>query len=232
MADTNKPSASEKPAPQPKPPNIIASPPPTSNLCTSCNNPFKTRCSRCHNARYCSPACQKKDWQYHKTVCPSYASLPPRPSPKHSLALHLPVDSCPAYIWLEHESPIYYHTTQNPKTYVGTNHMCRTISFDRYRPLHRLLGFNMAIWHADAFLLDGSAVNESVREMLGPEVAHRWRGGFLVQGFDGGCYDDEQKPVDLDTMVMAPIVDFLRFTAKYHDVGYDFGWDGMGVAGE
>lgn len=34
------------------------------------------RCSRCKRSWYCSQACQKKDWKFHKTICTQAASAP------------------------------------------------------------------------------------------------------------------------------------------------------------
>lgn len=37
--------------------------------CHICNKPSSLRCSRCLGTRYCSIACQRKDWTSHKTLC-------------------------------------------------------------------------------------------------------------------------------------------------------------------
>lgn len=39
------------------------------NLCAYCSKPATKKCSRCKKIHYCSPECQKADWQKHKKVC-------------------------------------------------------------------------------------------------------------------------------------------------------------------
>jgi hypothetical protein len=41
------------------------------DICSVCGNTNKKLkyCGRCHNKKYCSPECQKKDWPSHKLVC-------------------------------------------------------------------------------------------------------------------------------------------------------------------
>lgn len=39
------------------------------HLCSVCQKPSSTRCSRCLDAYYCGKECQKKDWAGHKESC-------------------------------------------------------------------------------------------------------------------------------------------------------------------
>ena len=39
------------------------------DICRACQMRTMSRCSRCRDVFYCSPACQKKDWKKHKKVC-------------------------------------------------------------------------------------------------------------------------------------------------------------------
>ena len=66
------------------------------NLCGKRVGPATklSTCARCKAAKYCSVACQKKDWATHKAICvrpvaenkPAYANLGAEP-PGHSNAL-------------------------------------------------------------------------------------------------------------------------------------------------
>jgi hypothetical protein len=38
-------------------------------LCYVCDKPTTLRCKTCASVYYCSPACQKKDWKWHKFNC-------------------------------------------------------------------------------------------------------------------------------------------------------------------
>ena len=37
--------------------------------CFACGAPADKKCSKCHGARYCSEACQRKHWPHHKAAC-------------------------------------------------------------------------------------------------------------------------------------------------------------------
>ena len=39
------------------------------NECEKCMKPAEKKCSACKLVFYCTPACQKKDWVIHKTIC-------------------------------------------------------------------------------------------------------------------------------------------------------------------
>ena len=39
------------------------------NNCHGCGKPSNKTCSRCKKAKYCSIACQRENWKYHKNVC-------------------------------------------------------------------------------------------------------------------------------------------------------------------
>lgn len=40
--------------------------------CQVCGAEARKYCASCHSVRYCSPACQKSDWEQHKQRCPRY----------------------------------------------------------------------------------------------------------------------------------------------------------------
>ena len=59
------------------------------NRCVYCNDAATNTCARCQNARYCSRACQAKDWPQHKALCCQFVNFADdkRPSPVHVRAL-------------------------------------------------------------------------------------------------------------------------------------------------
>ena len=70
--------------------------------CGSCNQPSKTKCSRCKLIYYCGVDCQKKDWTSHKKFCKSNAVIkktdkPSKPEganvPTHDMTLSVKVDT-------------------------------------------------------------------------------------------------------------------------------------------
>jgi hypothetical protein len=60
------PSAVPATAPAPKPSAPVD---PKAPKCVVCGKATDTKCSRCKKAYFCSPACQKENWKYHKAVC-------------------------------------------------------------------------------------------------------------------------------------------------------------------
>ncbi|KAI1192904.1 hypothetical protein F5X97DRAFT_315970 [Nemania serpens] len=69
--------------------------------CTYCENKGLHTCCRCKYARYCSEACQTKDWPVHRLLC-SDRSDTPRPSPDHFVAILFPAqEGKPRLIWIE-----------------------------------------------------------------------------------------------------------------------------------
>lgn len=55
------------------------------NRCVYCENAASNVCGRCRSARYCSRACQTKDWPQHKAMCHQFVNFTDekRPSPAH-----------------------------------------------------------------------------------------------------------------------------------------------------
>lgn len=76
---------------------------PSDRLCLMCSKHGEKTCNQCHEAAYCSPECQKKDWKAHKHVCQTFAQFAnsARPSKHYVRSLIFPADSkVPRWIWL------------------------------------------------------------------------------------------------------------------------------------
>ncbi|KAF5020196.1 hypothetical protein F66182_7761 [Fusarium sp. NRRL 66182] len=60
--------------------------------CLMCNGKGPLKCSRCHDAEYCSADCQHADWRLHKLVCKKVGDFPStsRPSQKHFRVIVFP----------------------------------------------------------------------------------------------------------------------------------------------
>ncbi|ORY63393.1 uncharacterized protein BCR38DRAFT_410323 [Pseudomassariella vexata] len=72
--------------------------------CTYCDRPGKNTCGQCNSAKYCSAACQKKDWPTHKVLCYQFVNDfqdSKRPSYKHVRGILFPAgENKPKFIWV------------------------------------------------------------------------------------------------------------------------------------
>ncbi|KAF2464213.1 uncharacterized protein BDR25DRAFT_319293 [Lindgomyces ingoldianus] len=194
----------------------MPSPVDSSLLCGNCPNAGTHRCSRCHNARYCSATCQRADWPLHAKICISFASLPARPGPNFKRALLFRANSPrPRFIWLEHRGSNY-----NPKLedWIPCGTGC--IDINCYRRLNRRLSNMINLTFDENFLGTYTTPNWSIAGIVGPQYAGRWRGDFIAQGFEGRWQTEHIVARDLDTMALGPIEDCLRFRSQNSMVEY------------
>lgn len=69
--------------------------------CGHCGDKATKRCGHCQNMQYCSAECQQADWQFHKTLCKTFADFKERPSPNTRRAIYFPQNGDrPNFIWL------------------------------------------------------------------------------------------------------------------------------------
>ncbi|KAK7972176.1 MYND-type domain-containing protein [Apiospora saccharicola] len=71
--------------------------------CVMCENPGNLACAVC-GTKYCSQACQKQDWKYHKILCKASVGtefrLDNRPGPDYRRIIEFPVDQKkPGWVW-------------------------------------------------------------------------------------------------------------------------------------
>lgn len=190
-----------------------------SPLCVSCNNIAIQHCAGCQNARYCSKLCQERDWSYHKLLCKTFKDFQERLSKQFYRAILFPVNETrPRFIWFEIDED-GISLEQSDEIFGNDKHV-GLMDFDCHRPLRRSLGYTVRILHNDAFLSDGSRPNMAIMKLNGVDNASAWRDSFIAFG-----EVDEESPLDLDTTILATLMDFFKFRAKYPHYGYGFGLD-------
>ena len=72
--------------------------------CEVCGKNTDGRCQWCNKSFFCSPACYQLATSRHRPLCDNLPNNPhpPRPTPRHSLALHFPAnEAVPRWVWVE-----------------------------------------------------------------------------------------------------------------------------------
>lgn len=168
--------------------------------CTICNGSNAKLCSLCHSISYCSRECQKADWPLHRTICKTFTTLPPRPSPSHKRAILFPVDSKdPQIIWIKcerkvddeegttYEMPDDQHLLEMEN--LDLNHAWQHIPISRNVLRRFNLGYTVQVTVRETFLVDGSTSNVCVRHTTKGQTPHDWRGPIVVMRQPGTAID-------------------------------------------
>ncbi|KAJ7849061.1 hypothetical protein B0H14DRAFT_2356350 [Mycena olivaceomarginata] len=184
--------------------------------CRRCGKPTSLRCSRCHEAYYCSPEHMTSDWQTHKSACR-----------KSFDALLFPVDSTiPTMIKIPYTSkidddgaPVFapkpYHAldSQVLNQYVDMIGMKHVRKFGSYGPpLERPL----VVIYSDNW--SGLSKNQCIAELTGGKMGVQWAGNVLVLRQKGELYAETYESARTEDMVA-----MKRFFEEYRDfVPYAF----------
>ncbi|KAJ7702431.1 hypothetical protein B0H17DRAFT_923573 [Mycena rosella] len=201
--------------------NKSLTPPPrtTSKPCIGCGKLTSLRCSRCHEAYYCSPAHINADWINHKITC--------RKANRPVLeALLFPVDEpAPRLVKIPYLSkvdtdglqPTPYHELDVPT-------MGRLLRGLEMKYVSRLgshgsqLDHALVVMYGSDFQLDGSAQNECIAGLTGGRMPIPWAGNVLVLRQKGRLYSETW-----ESATMEDVAAMSRFFEEYRDfVPYAF----------
>ncbi|KAI4705545.1 hypothetical protein J4E81_000428 [Alternaria sp. BMP 2799] len=190
--------------------DMTPAPPTTPHACFVCKQPAEQRCSTCSNARYCSTACQKKDWKKHKMLCKSFADLEPRPGAAFFRGLLFPGDEpLPRFVWIEYGN-IKDFVSISCEPFLGRN-MLNHISHT-WPTLKRIPSHRVGIYYHDNYMNENLPTTPSLTKWLGQAAGNYFRGPFLAHGYENGIeLDDEFEsgeggPCDLDTSALATLL--------------------------
>ncbi|KAF2445898.1 hypothetical protein P171DRAFT_431282 [Karstenula rhodostoma CBS 690.94] len=170
--------------------------------CIICNGSNAKSCSSCHSISYCSQKCQKDDWSLHKTLCKTFTTLPPRPSPSHKLAILFPVDSKdPQLIWIEckrrvdDEDGVEWESPDTQNLLAIENLDPKYGNPREFKKITRskLRGFNLShtveVIVRETGLIDGSTSNVCVQHTTKGRMTHDWSGPLVVMRQPGIAVD-------------------------------------------
>ncbi|KAJ7632299.1 hypothetical protein FB45DRAFT_745064 [Roridomyces roridus] len=168
-------------------------PKPNGRPCTRCGKLTSLRCSRCHEAYYCSSEHMAADWVSHKRVC--------RKTTHSTLkALLFPVDATtPVLVDIPYKIKIdedgdgfvpkqYYELdSETVQRYLRGLEMKYLSRFGgRLYPHEHAL----AVMHGSEFRLDGSPLNQCIVNLTGGRMCIPWAGNVLVLR-EKGCLHSE-----------------------------------------
>ncbi|KXJ97047.1 hypothetical protein Micbo1qcDRAFT_211309 [Microdochium bolleyi] len=161
--------------------------------CLMCPKQGHQKCNQCQQAWYCSAACQKKDWTYHKHVCMDFAGFTEssRPSKHHRRALIFPADSVvPEWVWVKtRHDAISFRTI---KEHIGEIDDRQDVGLFS---LHAdLAGQGQGL--AAICNLAGRYTNSSIIALGKPGQLHIWPGPVLVVGH----LVKDNEPLDVETL--------------------------------
>lgn len=204
------------------------------SLCPVCPNPSSKICTRCHNIKYCSRECQKKDWSVHSFVCQKFKDIASRPGEGYRRAVYFPVSGNGLeLIWL----PVDIYRSQDDEPHNFTNpvdhgnvevELGALLGSDTRVPglslkcsdlVHgKSLDHTIVFAYRNEFHFDGSLSNRSIDKIQErqPRDAHTtWKGPVLAYGLNGGGEDLATDSVDLDTTDFRHIVDYLMDSRRW-----------------
>lgn len=191
--------------------------------CVMCNGPDAFRCGSCLHQWYCSKKCQKSDWSVHKILCAQRKDFETRPSPDSRRAILFHENkSVVEFIWATvkwfdlGDGEGVECPDDSLKAQFSTGSL-RGMAFNINQVRGRKLLKCLDIRHRDAFLRDGSKLNQGIVMATKGKAGHPWAGPIVAmkhqdEGDDPIYYDD------IDVADFRDVVDyFLAYGSKAPD---------------
>ncbi|KAJ7470405.1 hypothetical protein FB451DRAFT_336696 [Mycena latifolia] len=193
----------------------------TRRPCICCGMLTSLRCSRCHEAYYCSPAHMAADWKNHKAACRT-ANRPVLE------ALLFPVDGAvPVLVNIPYTNRVDTDGLEGPTPYhrLDTRTLQRFLQVLEMKYVSRLgshgpsLDHALVVMYGGDFQVDGSPRNKCIAALTGGRMSIPWAGNVLVLRQKGRLYSELYESASMEDDVDA----MSRFFEEYRDfVPYAF----------
>lgn len=188
-------------------------------ICSMCNEVGLRACSGCKSVSYCSIECQQTDWPVHKLLCKFQADLQP-PTERHRRGILFPADlTAPQFVWVscdqrqaEEGEPAWEHSDVKPFLGSGNPSPLRYL-VQRNVLRSRDIGHTIEIVGRDAFLIDGSILNQSIVRVTNGVAPHTWKGPILALRKKGLAAD----PLHYDHITMSDLREVVDYFLTYGD---------------
>ncbi|KAJ6618246.1 hypothetical protein B0H10DRAFT_1252178 [Mycena sp. CBHHK59/15] len=190
-------------------------------LCDHCGKPTTLRCSRCHDAHYCSPAHLALDWSNHKPRCRRKDGRPTLE------ALLFPVDAdTPTIVKIPYtkevdpdglDGPHIYHDldSRTLRRYLKGLEMKYVRKMGSHGPP---LGRTLVVMYGSEFQVDGSPLNRCVASLTAGRMHIPWSGNVLVLREEGLITSERYQ-----SAAMKDVAAMTRFFGEFDDfVPYAF----------
>ncbi|KAJ7273361.1 hypothetical protein C8J57DRAFT_1179225 [Mycena rebaudengoi] len=189
----------------------------TTRPCIHCGKSTSLRCSRCHEAYYCSSDHIALDWINHKSVCRRKV----KDASKFD-ALLFPVDGgAPTMVEIPYtikndDGPKPYHDLASLRPWLPNG---LEIKYVRRMGSHGPpLGRMLVVMYGGAFQVDGSPQNECIASLTRQWMHVPWAGNVLVLRQEGEVICDRYQSATMEDL--EPMVKFFE---EYEDfVPYGF----------
>ncbi|KAI1129969.1 hypothetical protein F5Y10DRAFT_276476 [Nemania abortiva] len=156
--------------------------------CTYCEMKGRFTCNGCVSARYCSRACQIRDWPIHRLLCGNLSEFnkTPCPSPDHVAAILFPAkEATPRFIWLEQFSEGDYLFPIIDcwlRPYARRANMIADMNALLEEAGHGRVGHGLLMIGAHEKPLPDAPVNASILALGKPDQMKTWFGNQIIVG--------------------------------------------------
>ncbi|KAJ7189846.1 hypothetical protein GGX14DRAFT_580338 [Mycena pura] len=176
----------------------------TSRPCVICGKLTSLRCSRCHEAHFCSTEHMSAGWRNHRTVCRKQE----RPVLE---ALLFPADAAsPVTVKIPYTTKV--DTDRDFLRGLEMKHVSRLGS---HGPV---LDRALVVMYGSEFQLDSSPLNQCIAGLTGGRMSIPWAGNVLVLRQKGRLYSEMY-----ESATMEDVDAMTRFFQEYKDfVPYAF----------
>ncbi|CZT15852.1 uncharacterized protein RCC_01688 [Ramularia collo-cygni] len=160
---------------------------PATAPCPCCGIAATKVCSGCRDIVYCSPACQKADWPFHKHLCKTFKDFQERPAPDMRRVVVFPEDGDrPIFKWLEVEDFPWGHKVCIEGTDLEKATWPRDCTFNP-RTM-QLLPERIVIYYDDSFSWGSGCFNTSLMAATDGRLGYQWDGPMIA--VSGASYEE------------------------------------------
>ncbi|PBK58639.1 hypothetical protein ARMSODRAFT_900275 [Armillaria solidipes] len=152
--------------------------------CLVCDTPTSARCSRCKSAHYCSKAHIAQDWPSHKAYCKRVSNVGANTFDAILFGVNETKPRLIKIPWSygpeEEEDGVLWQKLETEPWFTGEDCHPRSSCVQRLSVNGPSLGYTLAFWYDEDFLINGSAINRCIQTVTGGNAAYPWSGNVFA----------------------------------------------------